>query len=48
LNLNFGRNGATGGSVLENPLLLVLVVEDDHLIKEVVQEALSEGGFDSD
>jgi len=36
------------GSALENPVLLVLVVEDDHLIKEVVQEALSEGGFDSE
>jgi len=48
LNLSRGRIGATGGIALENPLLLVLVVEDDHLIKDVVQEALSDGGFDSE
>jgi ActR/RegA family two-component response regulator len=48
LNLSLGRIGATGGIALENPLLLVLVVEDDHLIKDVVQEALSDGGFDSE
>ena len=29
------------------PLLLILVVEDDYLIKELVQEALSEGGFEA-
>jgi DNA-binding response OmpR family regulator len=33
---------------LKSSLLLILVVEDDSLIKEMVQEALSEGGFDSE
>jgi CheY-like chemotaxis protein len=37
-----------GGWVLKSPLLLVLVVEDDHLIKEIIQEALSGGGFESE
>lgn len=32
---------------MQGPLLLVLVVEDDHFIKELVKEALSEGGFES-
>jgi DNA-binding response OmpR family regulator len=31
---------------LQNPLLLVLVVEDDHFIRELVEEALSDGGFE--
>jgi hypothetical protein len=35
-----------GSRILESPLLLILVVEDDALIKEMVQDALSEGGFD--
>ena len=30
---------------MENELLVVLVVEDDSLIQEMVQDALSEGGF---
>jgi CheY-like chemotaxis protein len=30
---------------VENELLVVLVVEDDSLIQEMVQDALSEGGF---
>jgi len=32
---------------LKNPLLLILVVEDDDLIKEMVHEALSDAGFQS-
>ena len=28
--------------------MLILVVEDDHLIKEMVNEALSEGGFQTE
>ena len=31
---------------MQNPLLLVLVVEDDHFIRELVEEALSDGGFE--
>ena len=33
---------------MKSPLLLILVVEDDQLIKEMIQVALSEGGFDSE
>ena len=33
---------------MKNPLLLILVVEDDQLIKEMIQVALSEGGLDSE
>ena len=37
-----------GGWVLKSPLLLILVVEDDQLIKEMIQVAFSEAGFDSE
>ncbi|MBU6462926.1 MAG: response regulator [Bradyrhizobium sp.] len=33
---------------MENPRLLILVVEDDYYVKEMVQEALSDGGFESE
>ena len=33
---------------MKSPSLLILVVEDDQLIKEMIQVALSEGGFDSE
>ena len=33
---------------MKSPSLLILVVEDDQLIKEMIQAALSEGGFDSE
>ena len=33
---------------MKSPLLLILVVEDDQLIKEMIQVAFSEAGFDSE
>jgi len=33
---------------LQTSLLLILVVEDDYLIKEMIQEALAGGGFESE
>jgi hypothetical protein len=35
-----------GDSVLVLDLPIVLIVEDDHLIQSVVEEALTEGGFE--
>jgi CheY-like chemotaxis protein len=31
---------------LENPLV-ILVVEDDHLVQSIVEEALTDGGFET-
>ena len=39
---------AAGGTALDNPLVLILVVEDDFLIQELVDTALVEGGFQTD
>lgn len=33
---------------MANSSLLILVVEDDGLVKDIVREALSEGGFESE
>lgn len=35
-----------GGSHVQKPVLLILVVEDDCFLKEMVQDALSGGGFE--
>lgn len=32
---------------MPNPLLLILVVEDEYLVQELAQGALSDGGFDT-
>jgi DNA-binding response OmpR family regulator len=32
---------------VQNDLVVIMVVEDDQLIQGVVQEALSEGGFET-
>jgi hypothetical protein len=37
---------AAGGRQLENQLA-VLVVEDDHLVQSVVEECLTDGGFET-
>lgn len=37
--------GATMGDRVDN-LQVILVVEDDHLIQSIVEESLSEGGFE--
>jgi DNA-binding response OmpR family regulator len=36
----------SGGRQLEN-LLVILVVEDDHLVQSVVKECLTDGGFET-
>ena len=33
---------------METDLLVILVVEDDELVQDMVQEALSEGGFETE
>lgn len=33
---------------LQNPVLLILVVEDEEVIKDMVQDALAEGGFETE
>ena len=37
-----------GGQGLDGPVLLILVVEDDFLIQDLIQEALTEGGFQTE
>jgi DNA-binding response OmpR family regulator len=39
------RRAATGRDGLEN-LLVILVVDDDHLVQSVVEESLTDGGFE--
>jgi len=46
--LSSDRNGAVGGWILKNPLLPILIVEDDEFITEMVSDALAEGGFQSE
>ena len=46
LSLLEGCNGAAGESKV-NGAVTVLVVEDDQLIQAIVEEALSDGGFES-
>jgi len=46
--LSSHRNGAVGGWILKNPMLPILVVEDDEFITEMVSDALAEGGFQSE
>jgi DNA-binding response OmpR family regulator len=39
------RRAATGRDGLEN-LLVILVVDDDHLVQSVVEQSLTDGGFE--
>jgi CheY-like chemotaxis protein len=48
LKLTTCRNGAAGGLGVDNPVLLILIVEDDFLTQELVNGALAEGGFQTE
>jgi CheY-like chemotaxis protein len=37
-----------GGFAVNDPVLLILVVEDESLIQDLVEEALAEGGFQTE
>lgn len=40
-----GRSGAVGGERVQPELLIILVVEDEVLVQDFIEVALSEGGF---